>query len=85
MRHSLVGDLSRFDMRPTQFSTLEVIDSNPDPMQRDLTHGLNFEPSQLATMLNKLESQGLTFRVRCKSDNRSYRLFISKTGEMLLK
>jgi hypothetical protein len=29
-------------------------------------------------MLNKRESKGLTFRVRCKSDNRSYRLLISK-------
>ncbi|MOA27277.1 transcriptional regulator SlyA [compost metagenome] len=36
-------------------------------------------------LLNKLESRALAVRVRCKPDKRSYGIFLSKTGETLLK
>jgi DNA-binding MarR family transcriptional regulator len=69
MLQDLLGDLSCFDMRPAQFSTLVLIESNPGIAQRDLARALDFDPPQLVMMLNKLESQGLAMRVRRKSDS----------------
>lgn len=85
MFQDLLNDLSSFGMRPAQFSTLVIIESNPGIAQRDLARALGFDPPQLVTMLNRLESQGLAMRVRRKSDKRSYGLFLSKAGEILLK
>nr|WP_228846344.1 MULTISPECIES: MarR family transcriptional regulator [Pseudomonas aeruginosa group] len=82
---SLVGDLAKFDMRPAQFSALAIIESNPGLTQTDLARALSIEPPQLVPLLNKLESRGFAVRVRCKPDKRSYGLFLSKSGETLLK
>ena len=35
--------------------------------------------------MNKLEERALAVRVRCKPDKRSYGIFLSKAGEVLLK
>ncbi|MNO07091.1 transcriptional regulator SlyA [compost metagenome] len=39
----------------------------------------------MVPLLNKLEERALAVRVRCKPDKRSYGIFLSKTGEALLK
>lgn len=54
-------------------------------MQTDLARALAIEPPQVVPLLNKLESRALAVRVRCKPDKRSYGIFLSKTGETLLK
>jgi len=54
-------------------------------MQADLAKALAIEPPQVVPLLNKLESRALAVRVRCKPDKRSYGIFLSKTGETLLK
>ena len=81
----LVNRLSAHDLRPAQFSAMAIIDQNPGLMQADLARALAIEPPQLVPLLNKLESRALAVRVRCKPDKRSYGIFLSKSGEQLLK
>ena len=81
----LVECLTPYDLRPAQFSALAIIAQNPGPTQAELAKALNIEPPQVVPLLNKLESRALAVRVRCKPDKRSYGIFLSKTGETLLK
>ena len=82
---NLIGRLSAHDLRPAQFSALAIIDQNPGLMQADLARALAIEPPQVVPLLNKLERRALAVRVRCKPDKRSYGIFLSKSGETLLK
>ncbi|WP_460136808.1 MarR family winged helix-turn-helix transcriptional regulator [Pseudomonas sp. S1_E04] len=82
---NLIGRLSDHDLRPAQFSALAIIEQNPGLMQADLARALAIEPPQVVPLLNKLESRALAVRVRCKPDKRSYGIFLSRTGETLLK
>ena len=82
---NLIGRLSSHDLRPAQFSAMAIIDHHPGLMQADLARALAIEPPQVVPLLNKLESRALAVRVRCKPDKRSYGIFLSKTGEALLK
>lgn len=82
---NLISRLSDHDLRPAQFSALAIINQNPGLMQADLARALTIEPPQVVPLLNKLESRALAVRVRCKPDKRSYGIFLSKTGETLLK
>ncbi|SHN20553.1 DNA-binding transcriptional regulator, MarR family [Pseudomonas asturiensis] len=82
---NLIARLSAHDLRPAQFSALAIIDQNPGLMQADLAKALAIEPPQVVPLLNKLESRALAVRLRCKPDKRSYGIFLSKTGETLLK
>lgn len=82
---NLIARLALHDLRPAQFSALAIIDQNPGLMQADLARALAIEPPQVVPLLNKLEERALAVRVRCKPDKRSYGIFLSKTGETLLK
>ncbi|CAN1601037.1 MarR family transcriptional regulator [Pseudomonas sp. B21-028] len=82
---NLISQLAVHDLRPAQFSALAIIDQTPGLMQADLAKALAIEPPQVVPLLNKLESRALAVRVRCKPDKRSYGIFLSKTGETLLK
>ena len=82
---NLIARLSSHDLRPAQFSALAIIDKNPGLMQADLAKALAIEPPQVVPLLNKLGSRALAVRLRCKPDKRSYGIFLSKTGETLLK
>ncbi|KTB54996.1 MarR family winged helix-turn-helix transcriptional regulator [Pseudomonas syringae] len=82
---NLIGRLSAHDLRPAQFSALAIIEQNPGLMQADLAKALAIEPPQVVPLLNKLENRALAVRVRCKPDKRSYGIFLSKSGETLLR
>ena len=81
----LINELEAYDLRPAQFTALTLIKQNPGLMQAELARALAIEPPQMVIMLNKLEALGLALRIRCKADKRSYGIFLSKTGETLLK
>ncbi|WP_338480337.1 MarR family transcriptional regulator [Pseudomonas trivialis] len=82
---NLIGRLAEHDLRPAQFSALAIIEQTPGLMQTDLARALAIEPPQVVPLLNKLESRALAVRLRCKPDKRSYGIFLSKSGETLLK
>ena len=81
----LINELEAYDLRPAPFTALTLIEQNPGLMQAELARALAIEPPQMVIMLNKLEALGLALRIRCKADKRSYGIFLSKTGETLLK
>ncbi|WP_175649600.1 MarR family winged helix-turn-helix transcriptional regulator [Pseudomonas sp. Marseille-P9899] len=82
---NLISRLAVHDLRPAQFSALAIIEQNPGLMQADLARALTIEPPQVVPLLNKLEERALAVRIRCKPDKRSYGIFLSKSGETLLK
>ncbi|MGY2399991.1 MarR family winged helix-turn-helix transcriptional regulator [Pseudomonas sp. SDO5271_S396] len=82
---NLSSQLEEYDIRPAQFTALNIIEQSPGLMQADLAKALAVEPPQAVLMINKLESRGLAMRIRSNSDKRSYGLFLSKTGEHLLR
>ena len=82
---NLIARLADHDLRPAQFSALAIIEQSPGLMQADLARALAIEPPQVVPLLNKLEERALAVRIRCKPDKRSYGIFLSKTGETLLK
>ena len=77
--------LEEHDIRPAQFTALTIIEQSPGLMQAELARALAIEPPQAVLMINKLEERGLAMRVRSNPDKRSYGLFLSKAGEVLLK
>lgn len=81
----LSNRLEEHDIRPAQFTALSIIEQSPGLMQADLAKALAIEPPQAVLMINKLEERGLAMRVRSNPDKRSYGLFLSKAGELLLK
>ncbi|BAW24114.1 MarR family winged helix-turn-helix transcriptional regulator [Pseudomonas putida] len=82
---NFVNHLSVHGLRPAQFSAMAIIEENPGLMQADLARALAIEPPQLVPLLNKLEARALAVRIRCKSDKRSYGIFLSRAGEQLLR
>ncbi len=81
----LAARLETYDLRPAQFTALTIIEQAPGLMQADLARALAIEPPQAVLMVNKLEERGLAMRIRSNPDKRSYGLFLSKAGELLLK
>lgn len=81
----LTSRLEEHDIRPAQFTALSIIEQSPGLMQAELAKALAIEPPQAVLMVNKLEARGLAMRVRSNPDKRSYGLFLSKSGEQLLK
>lgn len=81
----LATRLEAHDIRPAQFTALTIIEQSPGLMQAELARALAIEPPQAVLMVNKLEERGLAMRIRSNPDKRSYGLFLSKAGELLLK
>lgn len=81
----LSSRLEEHDIRPAQFTALSIIEQSPGLMQSELARALAIEPPQAVLMVNKLEERGLAMRIRSNPDKRSYGLFLSKAGEVLLK
>lgn len=81
----LAARLEAHDIRPAQFTALTIIEQSPGLMQAELARALAIEPPQAVLMVNKLEERGLAMRIRSNPDKRSYGLFLSKAGEVLLK
>jgi len=82
---NLTTRLEAHDIRPAQFTALSIIEQSPGLMQAELARALAIEPPQAVLLINKLEERGLAMRVRSNPDKRSYGLFLSKAGELLLK
>ncbi|NVK41113.1 MAG: MarR family transcriptional regulator [Oceanospirillaceae bacterium] len=85
LNKSLASKLAEYDLRPSQFTAMLIIDENPGLMQADIGVQLLIEPPQVVTLVNRLEKLGLAMRVRCKPDKRSYGIFLSKQGEQTLR
>lgn len=81
----VVDAFAPYDLRPAQFTALAIMEQQPGIMQTELARALAIEPPQAVLLLNKLEQRGLALRIRSQTDRRSYGIYLSKQGEILLQ
>jgi DNA-binding MarR family transcriptional regulator len=76
-----VGD---YDITPTLFGALALIEANPGMKQTDLARAIQLDRSSVVSVINKLERQGLVVRRRAIKDRRSTSLELTAAGQRLL-
>ncbi len=72
------------DIKPAQFSALEIIHSNPGLRQSNLAKALNIQRTNMVGMLDKLQQRGLIERKPSTNDLRAHALHLTTKGEKLL-
>ncbi len=72
------------DIKPAQFSTLEIIYNNPGLRQTTLAKALNIQRTNMVGMLDKLQQRGLIERKASTKDLRAHALHLTNKGEKLL-
>jgi DNA-binding MarR family transcriptional regulator len=73
------------DIRPAQYSVMQVISANPGISQTLLADALGIERARLVRLLDALEGRGLTRRSRATVDRRAHQLRLTAKGSALLK
>ncbi len=74
-----------FQLRPAQFATLVLIESNPGVRQRDICEALRMEKANFVGLLDDLESRKLVERRTDPKDRRRYAMHLTKEGQALLR
>lgn len=72
--------LSRYQLKPVEFTVLSIIHSNPQINQKRLGITINVSPPNLATLLDRMESRQLLIRKRNPNDKRSQVLELTNKG-----
>ena len=80
-----VASLARLDLRPAQYTLLEVIDARPGLKQSDAAAVLGIEKANFVSLVHELERRSLVRRSRSPLDRRSYALELAPDGARLLK
>lgn len=73
------------DIKPAQFSALEIIHNNPGLRQSALAKALNIQRTNMVGMLDQLQNRGLIERKPSTKDLRAHALHLTKKGEKFLK
>jgi DNA-binding MarR family transcriptional regulator len=80
-----VESLTEFDLTPTKFGTLLIIEANPGIKQKDLASALQIDRSTAVPLIDGLEKQGYVARIRLDNDRRTNALHLTKQGVGFLK
>ena len=80
-----VASLARLDLRPAQYTLLEVVDAHPGLRQSDAAETLGIEKANFVSLVHGLERRGLLRRSRSAVDRRAYALHLGAAGARLLK
>lgn len=72
------------DIRPAQYSALTIIDANAGLSQTQVADALGIQKTNFVAMIGALEKRGLVRREASPNDRRTYRLFLTDTGQALL-
>jgi DNA-binding MarR family transcriptional regulator len=72
------------ELTPGQFGALIVVERNPGLSQTRLGQTLGIDRSTLVAVIDRLEERGLVERADAPHDRRSYALYISEAGQLLL-
>jgi DNA-binding MarR family transcriptional regulator len=80
-----VAALRDFEMTPTHFGTLVIVNNNPGIKQTDLASAIQIDRSTVVPLIDKLESEGLVTRERLTNDRRTNALRITDNGQRLLE
>ena len=80
-----IASLGQLDLRPAQYTLLEVIDANPGLRQSDAAAALGIQKANFVALVDELERRSLLQRQRSKADRRSYSLHLQPRGRRLLE
>lgn len=80
----LIAGLKPYDLRPTDFSVLLVIEATPGLKQQAVGEALRIQRPNLVTILDQLQGRGLVLRGAVPGDRRSYALSLTPEGKALL-
>jgi DNA-binding MarR family transcriptional regulator len=80
-----IASLGELDLRPAQYTLLEVIDANPGLRQSDAAAALGIQKANFVALVHELERRALVERRRSTADRRSYSLFLQSRGRRLLE
>ncbi|QAY59165.1 MarR family transcriptional regulator [Microbacterium protaetiae] len=82
---SVVGEALRpLGLRPRSYTILRLAATNDPPMQRDLAHVLELDPSQVVTLVDDLQRAGLVERHQSEIDRRSNVIVATDLGKARL-
>jgi DNA-binding MarR family transcriptional regulator len=71
-------------IRPAQYSTLTIIETNPGLTQTQVADALGIKKANFVALIRELEDRDLVERRPDITDRRSYGLFLSKQGQKLM-
>ncbi|MFZ0268975.1 MarR family winged helix-turn-helix transcriptional regulator [Caulobacter sp.] len=80
----LIAELKPYDLRPTDFSVLVVIEATPGLKQQEIGEALRIQRPNVVTILDQLQARGLVLRGAVPGDRRSYALTLTPEGRALL-
>jgi DNA-binding MarR family transcriptional regulator len=80
-----IATLGQLDLRPAQYTLLEVIDANPGLKQSEAAAALGIQKANFVTLVHELERRSLVQRRRSMADRRSYSLHLEPRGRRLLE
>lgn len=73
--------MDRYEIRPSQFTVLMLIRSNPGLSQSAVSVALGIQKANFVSLLDGIESRGLTERRKVEGDRRSSALYLTAVGE----
>ena len=80
-----IASLGELEIRPAQYSLLEVIDANPGLRQSDAAAALGIQKANFVALVHELERRALIQRRRSTADRRCYSLHLQPRGRRLLE
>ena len=73
-----------FEIRPSQFTVLVLIGSNPGLTQSSICSALGIQKTNFVALLDKLEARGLSERRKAGSDRRASALHLTEAGKIFV-
>lgn len=72
--------IAHLGLTPDQFTALRTLQENNGISQRELTRLMASDPNTIASLVSRLEANGLIERKRHEQDRRAHRLLIKPNG-----
>lgn len=79
-----MGRFADYEMRPSEYSVLALIASNPGSKQIEIAKALGIKRANFVALINTLEARGLVDRRQPANDRRSHALFLTAVGEEMM-
>jgi len=77
--------MEKFAIRPSQFALLVLLRSNPGVTQSQVAETLAIQKANLVGLLDELQTRGILIRRSVPGDRRVFALYLTRTGESLMK
>jgi DNA-binding MarR family transcriptional regulator len=76
---------AELEIRPGQYSVLTIIEHNPGLSQTQVCDALGIQKANFVSVLDILVKRGLVSRRPTPNDRRSYALFLTTSGKLLMR